>query len=327
MSEELSVLLSKGLSDLGVGGSIENLEPLTGGASKEIWKFNIVNSDVSSKMIFRRGSGTESSLAIQTADEAKIQEAVRKEGGPVPEIVLVSNSDNDLGDSYVMKFIEGETIARKILRDERYKPALPLLAHQCGEAIAKIHNTPLANLQFLPKKSPIQLIEDLYKLYESYQQPSPVFEYAYRWLKQQNYGDFKDSLVHGDFRLGNILVNEHGLTGIIDWELAHIGNPIQDLGWMCGNSWRFGNYKMVVGGFGEIEDLIQGYNGVSEEKINAELIKTWQVFGTFRWGVICLMQAYAHINGSVNSIEKAAIGRRVSETEIDIVDLLFLGGN
>ena len=78
-----------------------------------------------------------------------------------------------------------------------------------------------------------------------------------------------------------------GLTGIIDWELAHIGNPIQDLGWMCGNSWRFGNYKMVVGGFGEIEDLIEGYNGVSEEKINAELIKTWQVFGTYRWGVIC----------------------------------------
>jgi aminoglycoside phosphotransferase (APT) family kinase protein len=132
--------------------------------------------------------------------------------------------------------------------------------------------------------------------------------------------------VHGDFRLGNILVNERGLTGIIDWELAHIGNPIQDLGWMCGNSWRFGNSEMVVGGFGEIEDLIEGYNSISNEKINAKLIKTWQVFGTFRWGVICLMQVYAHLNGAVNSIEKAAIGRRVSETEIDIVDLLLLGG-
>jgi aminoglycoside phosphotransferase (APT) family kinase protein len=327
MNEDLSILLSAGLSKQGINGSIENLEPLTGGASKETWKFNLVNSSKSSRMIFRRGSGAESSLAIRTSDEAKIQEEVLKKGVPVPEIVLVSNSNNDLGNSYVMKFIEGETIARKILRDECYKSALPLLAHQCGEAIAKIHNTPLKNLQFLPKKSPIQLIEDLYLLYESYKQPSPVFEYAYRWLKEQNYGNFEDSLVHGDFRLGNILVNENGLTGIIDWELAHIGNPIQDLGWMCGNSWRFGNSKKVVGGFGDIEDLIKGYNGISNEKINAELIKTWQVFGTFRWGVICLMQAYAHLNGSVNSIEKAAIGRRVSETEIDIVDLLLLGGD
>ena len=327
MNEDLSILLSASLSKQGINGSIENLEPLTGGASKETWKFNLVNSSKSSRMIFRRGSGAESSLAIRTSDEAKIQEEVLKKGVPVPEIVLVSNSNNDLGNSYVMKFIEGETIARKILRDECYKSALPLLAHQCGEAIAKIHSTPLKNLQFLPKKSPIQLIEDLYLLYESYKQPSPVFEYAYRWLKEQNYGNFEDSLVHGDFRLGNILVNENGLTGIIDWELAHIGNPIQDLGWMCGNSWRFGNSKKVVGGFGDIEDLIKGYNGISNEKINAELIKTWQVFGTFRWGVICLMQAYAHLNGSVNSIEKAAIGRRVSETEIDIVDLLLLGGD
>ena len=133
--------------------------------------------------------------------------------------------------------------------------------------------------------------------------------------------------MHGDFRLGNILVNENGLTGIIDWELAHIGKQIQDLGWMCGNSWRVGKSKKVVGSFGDIEDVIKGYNGISNEKRNAELIKTWQVFGTFRWGVICLMQAYAHLNGSINSIEKAAIGRRVSETEIDIVDLLLLGGD
>jgi len=187
-----------------------------------------------------------------------------------------------------MKFIEGETIPRKILRDERFKSALPLLANQCGEEIAKIHNTPLDNLQFLPKKSSKALVEDLYLLYESYKQPSPVFEYAYRWLKEQDFGNFEDSLVHGDFRLGNILVNESGLNGIIDWELAHIGNPIEDLGWMCGNSWRFGNSQMVVGGFGNLEDLIAGYNSVSAEKINAELIKTWQVFGTFRWGVICL---------------------------------------
>ena len=132
--------------------------------------------------------------------------------------------------------------------------------------------------------------------------------------------------MHGDFRLGNIIVNAEGLQSIIDWELAHIGNPLQDLGWVCGNSWRFGKNDKVVGGFGEIEDLLEGYNSISKLKVDKEMVKCWQVFGTFRWGVICLIQAYAHLNGTINSVEKAAIGRRVSETEIDIVDLLFLGG-
>ena len=116
------------------------------------------------------------------------------------------------------------------------------------------------------------------------------------------------------------------MESIIDWELAHIGNPLQDLGWICGNSWRFGQNEKVVGGFGDLEDLLRGYNSISKFEVNENLVRTWQVFGTFRWGVICLIQAAAHLNGSVNSIEKAAIGRRVSETEIDIADLLFLGG-
>ena len=104
------------------------------------------------------------------------------------------------------------------------------------------------------------------------------------------------------------------------------GNPLQDIGWICGNSWRFGNTDKVVGGFGDLKDLLDGYNSVSEYQVDREIVKAWQVFGTFRWGVICLIQASAHLNRTINSVEKAAIGRRVSETEIDIVDLLFLGG-
>ena len=225
-----------------------------------------------------------------------------------------------------MNFVEGESIARKILRDKEYKKALPVLAYQCGEAIARIHNVDIDNFSFLPKKPAEDQLEDLYSTYQSFEQPSPVFEYAYLWLKEQDFSNFQESLVHGDFRLGNIIVNGEGLQSIIDWELAHIGNPLQDLGWVCGNSWRFGKNDKVVGGFGELEDLLKGYNSISKFQVNNEMVKCWQVFGTFRWGVICLIQAYAHLNGTINSIEKAAIGRRVSETEIDIVDLLFLGG-
>ena len=326
MQEQLASVLSKKLLEVGIEGKISNLEPLTGGASKEIWKFEVSDAKQSAKMILRRGSGIEGPLAIKTTDEARIQKEVIKVGAPVPIILAVSKKEEELGDAYIMHFVEGESIARKILRDKEYKKALPILAYQCGEAIAKIHNVDINNFSFLPKKPAEDQLEDLYSTYQSFEQPSPVFEYAYLWLKEQDFGNFQESLVHGDFRLGNIIVNADGLQSIIDWELAHIGNPLQDLGWVCGNSWRFGKNDKVVGGFGELEDLLEGYNSVSKLKVNKEMVRCWQVFGTFRWGVICLIQAYAHLNGTINSIEKAAIGRRVSETEIDIVDLLFLGG-
>ena len=326
MQEQLASVLSKKLLEVGIEGKISNLEPLTGGASKEIWKFEVSDAKQSAKMILRRGSGIEGPLAIKTTDEARIQKEVIKVGAPVPIILAVSKKEEELGDAYIMHFVEGESIARKILRDKEYKKALPILAYQCGEAIARIHNVDINNFSFLPKKLAEDQLEDLYSTYQSFEQPSPVFEYAYLWLKEQDFGNFQESLVHGDFRLGNIIVNADGLQSIIDWELAHIGNPLQDLGWVCGNSWRFGKNDKVVGGFGELEDLLEGYNSVSKLKVNKEMVRCWQVFGTFRWGVICLIQAYAHLNGTINSIEKAAIGRRVSETEIDIVDLLFLGG-
>ena len=326
MNENLANILKDKLADASIEGEIINLEPLTGGASKEIWKFEVSANGQSNRYILRRGSGVEGPLAIKTSDEAKIQMTVRTLGAQVPEIVAVSTLDEELGDAYIMKFVDGESIARKILRDEEYKRALPNLAFECGQSIAKIHQADINEFPFLPSKPVFEQINDLYQTYEAFNQPSPVFEYTYLWLLEQNFGEKNDALVHGDFRLGNIIVDKDGLKSVIDWELAHIGNPLQDLGWICGNSWRFGNTDKVVGGFGDLADLLKGYNSISNYQVGENMVKAWQVFGTFRWGVICLIQASAHLTGSVNSVEKAAIGRRVSETEIDIVDLLFLGG-
>ena len=326
MTEDLGNILKEKLANTSIEGEIVNLEPLTGGASKEIWKFEVNANGKSDRYILRRGSGVEGPLAIKTSDEAKIQKTVRKLGAQVPEIVAVSSVDEELGDAYIMKFVYGESIARKILRDEEYKNTLPKLAFECGQSIAKIHQADINEFPFLPSKTVFEQINDLYQTYVSFNQPSPVFEYTHLWLKKQNFGEINDALVHGDFRLGNIIVDKDGLKSVIDWELAHIGNPLQDLGWICGNSWRFGNTDKVVGGFGDLTDLLKGYNSVSNYHVDENMVKAWQVFGTFRWGVICLIQASAHLTGSINSVEKAAIGRRVSETEIDIVDLLFLGG-
>jgi len=326
MSEELQLKIEQFLLKKGNVGMVSELVPLTGGASAETWRFTFSNENKSSQMILRRGSGKKSPLAVLKSEEAVIQQKVKSFGAPVPTIVAISLDEKDLGDAYIMSLVQGESIARKILRDEKFSAARQKLAFQCGEAMAKIHSVNLNDFDQVPKKPIREELERLYLTYSSFNQPSPVFEYAFKWLNKQDFTNRKDALVHGDFRLGNLMIDESGLAAVIDWEMVSVGNPMLDIGWMCINSWRFGQSEKVVGGFGDLKELLEGYNSISNEKIDNEEVKIWQVLGTLRWGVICLIQVYSHLNGDVNSLEKAAIGRRVSETEIDIVDLLFLGG-
>mgnify|MGYP001183915339 FL=1 len=326
MSKELQIKLENLLLKNGQEGKVSNLEPLTGGASAETWKFSFSTKKGSKNLILRKGSGKKSPLAVLKSEEAVIQQKVRESGAPVAEIVAISKDEADLGDAYLMKLVPGESIARKILRDQKFKSAREKLAFQCGKALATIHSVPIEDFKQVPKKSIREELNRLYTTYKSFEQPLPVFEYAFKWLGDKDFSSRKDSLVHGDFRLGNLIVDEKGLAAVIDWEMVSIGNPLLDIGWMCVNSWRFGLSEKVVGGFGDLEELLAGYGSVSKEEISVEEVKIWQVLGSLRWGVICLIQAYSHLQGEVNSVEKAAIGRRVSETEIDIVDLLFLGG-
>ena len=326
MEDALKKNLEKLLKEEGLNGRVTDLEYLTGGASNETWKFFFSSKTEKKHMIFRRSLGESSPMAISKRDEASIQQLAFKKGAPVAKIIAIADKNSTLGDAYIMKHIEGETIARKILRDKEYSQAKKKLAYECGEAIAKIHQVPINNFKNMQVSSPKDLIHQLYLTYEGFKQPLPVFEFAFKWLEDQDFGEPIEKLVHGDFRLGNLIISKKGLEAVIDWELAHIGNPIQDLGWICVNSWRFGHSKNIVGGFGEIDDLLSGYSSVCKNNITHKQIKTWQIFGTLRWGVICLIQTFSHLYGRTNSVEKAAIGRRVSETEIDLINLIFLGG-
>ena len=326
MIDELSKNIESLLKEAGFNGKVNDLEPLTNGASNETWKFNFSENLVLQKMILKKGPDTPSSLALPKSKEAEIQKIVFKEQGPVPNVLAISNEKSSLKNAYIMMLVEGESIPRKILRDDTYKQIRDSLAFQCGQAMAKIHQVPLNSLSWLDNKDITQELEELYLTYEKFKQPQPVFEYTFRWLRNQDFGDFPNTLIHADFRLGNLIFDKNGLQSVIDWELAHIGNPLQDLGWICVNSWRFGKHENVVGGFGEIEDLLNGYNSIIDIQLDVQQIKNWQIFGTLRWGVICLIQTFAHLLGPNNSVERAAIGRRVSETELDLVDLLFMEG-
>jgi len=299
---------------------IKQLIPLTGGASADINRIVLANED---ELIVRRTLSQEKSvMAIPKILEAKIQKVVKKNGAPVPAIIFEFSEGEEIGEGYVMEAIPGETIPRKILRDKKFASAREKLPFEIGKSLAKIHQTQLDDLKALDQVTFSDSLGKLFQVYLSFNQPQPVFDLAFKWLEAQKLTEYGDVLVHGDFRFGNFIISEENLESIIDWELAHIGNPMEDLGWLCVRSWRFGNVEKRVGGLGDIKDLIAGYESNSDIKIDESQLDIWQLYGSLRWGVICMMQTFAHLSGMVNSVEKAAIGRRVSETEFDLMNMI-----
>jgi aminoglycoside phosphotransferase (APT) family kinase protein len=128
-------------------------------------------------------------------------------------------------------------------------------------------------------------------------------------------------VVHGDFRLGNVIVDDTGLRAVIDWELAHLGDPMEDLGWLCVKAWRFGG-RSPVAGLGDYETLFAAYEAAGGETIDPTTVLWWEVLGTWKWGIMCMLQANAHLSGAARSHELAAIGRRVCENEYDLLNML-----
>jgi len=244
-------------------------------------------------------------------------------GIPSPRVRHVLRAQDDLGSGFVMDRIEGETIPRKILRDEQFARARIVLAGQLGKAIAGIHALDRTRLPKLRTMTVAGEIGDLAQEYRSFDWPRPVFDLALRWL-----GDNEPppsdvvTLVHGDFRHGNLIIGPEGIRAVLDWELAHFGDPMEDLGWISVNSWRFGEIDKPVGGFGTREDLFAAYEAASGRRVDVARVMFWEVLGTLRWGVMCCGMMQRFRAGPDHSMERAMIGRRASETEIDLLRLM-----
>ncbi len=304
---------------------VTGVAKLSGGASQETWSFDIVHPDGKVGAILRRapqGYGAAPTRAAGLDAEARLMQLAHDAGVPSPRVMHVLRPEDGLGAGFIMARIEGETIARKILRDDIFAKARPLLARQLGKVAAGIHDLPRAQLPKLREMSATKEIGELEREYRGFDWPRPVFELALRWLRDQDPGPSDEvTLVHGDFRHGNLIIGPDGVRAVLDWELAHLGDPMEDLGWICVNSWRFGEIDKPVGGFGSREDLFAGYEAAGR-KADPARVKFWEVMGTLRWGVMCCGMMQRFRIGPDHSMERAMIGRRASETEIDLLRLL-----
>jgi aminoglycoside phosphotransferase (APT) family kinase protein len=298
--------------------TIEGLSRLSGGASRETWSFDAVAADGSrTPLVLRRDPPGRPGEPGAMDREAAAIAAARAAGLPVPEVLLVSGDGGAWGTAgMIMRRVAGQSIARRILRDEQYGPAREVLAGQLGRFAAGLHA--MAAPDGFPAPDPLAgLREQL----TAFGHPSEVFEKAIAELTASQPPPRVPVLVHGDFRLGNLIVGPEGLRAVLDWELTHAGNPAEDLGWLCVKAWRFGAGGPAAG-LGSREQLLAAYRAAGGADVSLAELRWWELLGTLRWGVICLTQGWTHLSGAYRSVELAAIGRRVCEQEWDLLLLL-----
>jgi aminoglycoside phosphotransferase (APT) family kinase protein len=308
----------------GKPAKIHDLQRLTGGANRTTMSFDADAGGQRRKLIIQLGSETFDAVAgivpqITPAEQARLMIAAARVGAPAPPVVAILEPSDALGEGYITECIAGETLGARIVRDERYAAARSVMARQCGEILAAIHRIDFAAAPFLMRQDAAEHVAAHRKIVDNYNFRLPALDLALRWAAENVPRNQRHAVLHGDFRMGNMIVGEEGIRCVLDWELAQTGDPMQDLGWLCIRTWRFGGAG-PVGGFGSREDLFTAYERASGHPVDPGHVRFWEAFGNVKWAVDCLLLGTRGV-GEVG-IERSAIGRRIEEPLWDFFNLI-----
>ena len=312
---------------LGSGVTLDAVVMPTLGGSNQTVVFDVVEAGGARRRLVSRSetfTGTDSPF-IPPSFQFKLLRAAHSRGIPVPEPVFEFDDADGLGRGYTMGFVGGETLPKKILNDPGLADARERLTSQSGEILARLHAIPITELSFLEDTADSRdpLAAQLSRL-DRYREAHPAVEVGVRWLKTHPLPSAPRQLVHGDFRTGNFIVGERGIEAVLDWECAHLGSGMEDLGWLCVRSWRFGKVDKPVGGFGLRAELFRAYAAASGVVPEPEVVHWWEVFGNIRWVILNVLQAYGNEFEGRRSVSYAACGRNASLYEYDL--LMTLAG-
>lgn len=313
-----------------------NLKRLSGGVSHEIWAFDTLldNGSIGTprRMVLRLNpSQDEVRMHTDRREEFLMTRAAHREGVPAPEVFWLCEDAAVLGAPFfIMECVEGETLARRLLRDQVYAHAREVIIVQLAEILARIHSIDPARhgLDFLkppgdesPALIEIRRFEEMYREF-SVDDPHPVFDLAARWLHAHIPSCEKTAFVHADYRIGNVVFGPEGVRAILDFEGAHLGDPLEDVGWFLMRPWRYGQDHNAAGGLAPRETFLEAYEKAAGRQIDREAVRFWEVFGNFRWGLMTMRDARIYNVWRLPNIELASVGRRTAETEIELLNLI-----
>jgi aminoglycoside phosphotransferase (APT) family kinase protein len=294
-------------------GPVDRAVLLPGGASKEAWAVDVDGQE----LLVRRAAGGvihEGTLSLE--HEYEVLRAAHEAGVKVPRPIAYYP---DLGgrEAFAMERVHGETIGRRIVRDP--PSGLPL---QMAEELARIHAIEPGRLPFVAAGDPVQRMR---AELDSVGEPHPAIELGLTWVAERLRPDAELVVSHGDWRIGNLVVDEDGLVAVLDWEFSHLADPVEDVAWPLVRAWRFGADGLRLGGVGEVEPYLERYNALTGRAITLDELYVWEVFGNVKWAVGCLTQARRHLNGLDRSVELAVLGRFAAEMEYELLDLIERG--
>ncbi|MFY0729686.1 phosphotransferase family protein [Pseudomonas sp. NFX15] len=306
------------------------MERLGGGAIQENYALDLRlqggTFDGNQQWVLRTDSPSRLPMSLGRAEEFSILREAFKVGVKVPEPLFLHRDEGELGkDFYLMRRVAGNAGGKNLVRIERTQKQRAQLLGELGASLGQLHSiTPSSvSLGFLgmPAGNPaLYRVEEYRTLLDRLGKPQPTLEWALRWLELNAPTDSKCSLVHGDFRTGNYMVEQHRLTGILDWEFSSWSSPQEDIGWFSARCWRFGALQQDAGGIGPLEELLTGYRSITGATLKDDTLPYWRVMAAVRWAVIALFQAQRHLSGEQTSLELALTGRMLPEIELDVVD-------
>jgi aminoglycoside phosphotransferase (APT) family kinase protein len=316
---------------IGTPGTLHDLQRLTGGATKITWSFDADIGATRCPFILQQSTAGDAPVPAELAQlgtrltseqDAEVMIAACATNVPAPRVRAVLDSTDGIGHGFVTDRVEGETLGTRILREDRYAKARPMMASQCGKILAGIHSIDLARVPFLRDQDAAQQVAAQRMVVDYYGFRLPALELGLRWAAENAPKKARRTVVHGDFRTGNLIVGEEGIRCVLDWEIAQVGDPMQDLGWVCVKTWRFGGPR-PVGGFGAREDLFAAYEAASGHHVDPGHVRFWEAWGSVKWAIGCLRKGLHYVDGSEElSIEQSAIGRRIEEPLWDFLNLI-----
>ncbi|MBB6290528.1 MULTISPECIES: phosphotransferase family protein [unclassified Pseudomonas] len=312
--------------------SILDAKPLSGGAIQENWLVTLLIHDGfwdgRLECVLRCDSPT-AGVAIShgRAQEFQLLKTVFVAGVKVPEPLWLCEDRSVIGRPFfLMRRIGGTAAGHILVKNPGFAPDRIQLADQLGRELAKIHSVtpPHAELDFLISYDEAPAIHRIVQhraFLDAHYCAYPALEWALRWLERHAPPRTIVTLTHGDYRTGNYMVDESGLTGILDWEFAGWGDPLEDIGWFCAKCWRFGKVTAEAGGIGARTDFYRGYEAESGRRLDHKAVHYWEVMAHVNWAIIAIQQAQRHCSGEEHSLLLALTGHIVPELEWELLNL------